>query len=90
MRIFNADGSEVGACGNVTRCVAVMLAEETALGLCDRDSLRRAGPRRSGQTPRASTWARRGSSWADIPLAHPVDDTNEVFIGPAGAGAAER
>ena len=25
MRIFNADGSEVGACGNVTRCVSLLL-----------------------------------------------------------------
>ncbi|NJM35008.1 MAG: diaminopimelate epimerase, partial [Rhodomicrobium sp.] len=29
MRIMNADGSEVSACGNATRCVAAMLAEET-------------------------------------------------------------
>lgn len=28
MRIINADGSEVGACGNATRCVAAILAEE--------------------------------------------------------------
>lgn len=28
MRILNADGSEVGACGNATRCVAALLAEE--------------------------------------------------------------
>ena len=29
MRILNADGSEAGACGNATRCVAALLAEET-------------------------------------------------------------
>ena len=29
MRILNADGSESGACGNATRCVAALLAEET-------------------------------------------------------------
>lgn len=29
MRIFNNDGSEVGACGNVTRCVADMLMRQT-------------------------------------------------------------
>ena len=28
MRILNADGSEVGACGNATRCVAGLLAGE--------------------------------------------------------------
>lgn len=29
VRIYNADGSEVGACGNGTRCVALVLARET-------------------------------------------------------------
>jgi len=29
MRIYNADGSTVGACGNVTRCVAALLMAET-------------------------------------------------------------
>jgi diaminopimelate epimerase len=29
MRILNADGTESGACGNATRCVAALLAEET-------------------------------------------------------------
>ncbi|HVE21941.1 MAG TPA: diaminopimelate epimerase [Acidocella sp.] len=28
MRILNADGTEAGACGNATRCVAALLAEE--------------------------------------------------------------
>ncbi len=29
MRMYNADGSEAGACGNATRCVARLLFEET-------------------------------------------------------------
>ncbi len=29
MRILNADGSEAGACGNATRCVAALITEET-------------------------------------------------------------
>ncbi len=29
MRIYNPDGSEAGACGNATRCVAALLHEET-------------------------------------------------------------
>src|SRR4051812_26271878 len=28
LRIFNADGSEVGACGNATRCIAALLMGE--------------------------------------------------------------
>lgn len=30
LRIYNADGGEVGACGNATRCIARLLAEELA------------------------------------------------------------
>ena len=90
MRIFNADGSEVGACGNVSRCVAVILAEEhgarnyiieTASGTLLAETL---GP----DAARVDMGAPK-FEWATIPLAHPVDDTREVFIGPAGAGAAE-
>lgn len=29
MRIFNPDGSEVGACGNATRCIGALMMEET-------------------------------------------------------------
>jgi diaminopimelate epimerase len=90
MRIFNADGSEVGACGNVTRCVAVTLAEEdggsdyaieTASGVLAAETIGLDAARVDMGAPRFG--------WAEIPLAHPVNDTNEVFIGPAGAGAAE-
>ena len=31
MRIFNADGSEVGACGNATRCVALLLGKDATV-----------------------------------------------------------
>ena len=33
MRILNADGTEAGACGNATRCVAALLAEESGARL---------------------------------------------------------
>jgi diaminopimelate epimerase len=33
MRIRNSDGSEAGACGNATRCVAALLAEESGRGV---------------------------------------------------------
>jgi diaminopimelate epimerase len=32
MRIHNADGSQAGACGNATRCVAALLHQETGRG----------------------------------------------------------
>lgn len=34
MRIYNPDGSESGACGNATRCVASLIMEERQAGSC--------------------------------------------------------
>lgn len=90
MRIFNSDGSEAGACGNVSRCLAVLLAQETGARSCAIETA-------SGVLKAQTIGADAASvdmgaprlNWSDIPLAHPVDDTREVFIGPAGAGAAE-
>jgi len=74
LRILNADGSEAEACGNGTRCIARLLAEEsgirhvsleTAVGVLEAELLadRRVavdmGPARFG--------------WRDIPLAHEMD-----------------
>jgi diaminopimelate epimerase len=90
MRIFNADGAEVGACGNVSRCVAVLLADETGRAASTIETP--AGVLRAEATGSDAARVDMGVpkfDWIDIPLAHPVDDTREVFIGPAGAGAAE-
>ena len=68
MRIWNADGSEVSACGNATRCVPVLLARdctiETAAGiltarLADGGSTVDMGLPRFG--------------WDEIPVAYPMD-----------------
>jgi diaminopimelate epimerase len=74
MRIRNPDGTEAGACGNATRCVAWLLAQETgrpnqvvrtiagdlpAELLCDGQVRVDMGPVRLG--------------WAEIPLAGPMD-----------------
>ena len=65
MRVYNADGSEVGACGNGTRAVARLIMEElggsraaieTTAGVLDRDR------ERPGLS--ASTWAGRASAGA--------------------------
>lgn len=34
MRIYNPDGSEAGACGNATRCVADLIMKENGAGKC--------------------------------------------------------
>ncbi len=74
MRIRNPDGSEAGACGNATRCVAHLVATETGrTGLIVRTI--------SGDLPatiladgrvRVDMGAAR-LDWADIPLAGPMD-----------------
>ncbi len=74
MSIFNADGSEVAACGNATRCVASLLMSEsgnksvvieTKAGLLDGES-------REGGLVAVDMGPAR-LDWRDIPLAEPVD-----------------
>ncbi|HYA72142.1 MAG TPA: diaminopimelate epimerase [Roseiarcus sp.] len=81
VRIYNNDGSEAGACGNGTRCVADRLARqtdaqtltiETAAGLI---ACERLGP----WTYRVDMGAPR-LAWNEIPLAHPVADTRRVDL----------
>jgi len=74
MRILNADGSEAEACGNGTRCVARLIAEETGdkrvrietvAGLLDAELL--ADRRVAVDMGPARTL------WQEIPLARPMD-----------------
>jgi len=84
MRIRNADGSEVAACGNATRCVAalVMMEEgrdsahiQTAAGLLEAEGLD------GGMV--AVDMGRPGLEWRDIPLAAPEDTLHlELSAGP--------
>lgn len=68
MRIWNADGSEVGACGNATRCVPVLIGRDctilTAAGVLHA-SLDGSGARVDMGPPR--------SDWEAIPLAYAMD-----------------
>ena len=69
MRIFNSDGSEVEACGNAARAVALLHGKpvtiETGGGpiALEADRWRRA----------EWTWALRDSEWEAIPLAYAMD-----------------
>ena len=74
LRFFNTDGSESGACGNGTRCVARLLFEAGAAGPLELA----VGPRRlraelgaDGQI--AVAMGEPGLGWRDIPLAEPCD-----------------
>lgn len=68
MRIFNADGGEVQACGNATRCVATLLGDgariETLGGLLTA-TVTGAGASVDMGAPRFD--------WDAIPLAYPMD-----------------
>ncbi len=90
MRIDNADGGEVEACGNATRCVATLLMA----GMSDDGPVRietRAGillaQRGEGPGAIAVDMGVPRFGWAEIPLAEEFADTRyiELQIGPIDA-----
>lgn len=85
MRIYNADGSETGACGNGTRCVSWLLAKtvarenfklETQAGVLE--------TRLNGDGTVTVDMGEPHFDWQDIPLAEEFRDTRgiELQIGP--------
>ncbi|MCH7956269.1 MAG: diaminopimelate epimerase [Proteobacteria bacterium] len=84
MRIRNADGGEVAACGNGTRCVAAMIMKEknsthavieTAAGVLD------AQAKADGLI--AVDMGPAATDWRDIPLAGPADTLHlDIAAGP--------
>jgi diaminopimelate epimerase len=85
MRIYNSDGSEVGACGNAARCVALILAQETGrpeIAIETQEAVLRAEAA-SAQHVTIDIGAPR-LAWDEIPLAEPFHDTTgiELQIGP--------
>jgi len=75
MRIWNADGGEVEACGNASRCVATLLGGESRIetvgGLLS-TSVRTGGASVAMGKPRFG--------WDEIPLAYPMD-TERMPVG---------
>ncbi|HTV88176.1 MAG TPA: diaminopimelate epimerase [Stellaceae bacterium] len=84
MRIVNADGSEAAACGNATRCVARLIAEETGAQCVRLDTaagMRDAAMRPDGRVAVDMGEARTG--WRSIPLARETDTLEaDVAAGP--------
>ncbi|OYW88012.1 MAG: diaminopimelate epimerase [Sphingobium sp. 32-64-5] len=74
MRIFNADGSEVAACGNATRCIPLFVGGdvliETQAGLLDARLLDGAGATGTGASVDMGT---PRFDWDAIPLAWAMD-----------------
>jgi diaminopimelate epimerase len=73
MRILNADGTEAGACGNGTRCVAALVMADTGVDALVVET--RAGLLQCRATPDSVTvdMGPAGLGWQDIPLAHEAD-----------------
>ena len=73
MRIWNADGGEVDACGNATRCVGWLIMEATGRDVARVDTA--AGPltiSRAGHKSVTVDMGEPGLGWRDIPLARAV------------------
>jgi diaminopimelate epimerase len=87
MRIWNADGGEVEACGNAARCVAWLLTEASDYSKVVIDTL--AGPlfaERAGDHVVSVDMPPPGLGWQDIPLAEEMDTRGiELEVGPQGA-----
>jgi diaminopimelate epimerase len=85
VRIYNADGSEVSACGNGTRCIGWQIAEATGRRAIRFETLAGLLEVRVESIERITV--DMGSprfAWNEIPLAEPFDDTRniELQIGP--------
>ena len=84
MRIWNADGEEVSACGNATRCVGWLLLEASGLSAATIET-------RAGLLGIAPAGDRRVTvdmgpprlDWTDIPLSEEMDTRGiELQVGP--------
>ncbi len=88
MRIYNSDGSEVGACGNAARCVALLLAQETGraeVTIETQEAVLRAEAASADRVTIDNGEPRL--AWDEIPLSEPFHDTTsiELRIGPIDA-----
>jgi diaminopimelate epimerase len=87
MRIYNAEGGEVDACGNASRCVAALVSEETGRPAVTIET--NAGLLASEVAGPVATvdMGRPRFDWDQIPLAEPFADTTgiELQIGPIDA-----
>ena len=74
MRIWNADGGEVAACGNASRCVAWVLFEETGAGHAKIETA--AGLLRAERAGPQDVTVDMGSpllKWEEVPLSRAMD-----------------
>ncbi len=92
MRIHNADGGEVDACGNAARCVAALLMAENNTDTATIDSAGGLLAARDAGAGRISVdMGPARTDWQDIPLAREMDTlhldlTANGLADPAGVG----
>ncbi len=88
MRIYNADGTQAEACGNANRCIAKLIASESAVARPTIETL--AGVVSAVVNADGSVTVDMGVpkfGWQEIPLAEPFHNTRmiELQIGPIDA-----
>ncbi len=87
MRIYNAEGGEVDACGNATRCIAAILAEEAGRQAVAIETNAGVLPSEVFGDVVTVDMGRPKFDWDQIPLAEEFADTTgiELQIGPIDA-----
>ena len=85
MGVWNADGSEVGACGNAARCIGWLLMEEDASDAATfwTEAAELSASRGGGENITIDMGEPK-LDWPDIPLAEQMDDTRfiDIKLGP--------
>jgi diaminopimelate epimerase len=81
VRIYNADGSEAGACGNGMRCVSWVMAGETGRhALTFETSAGILAARVTDAGHISVDMGAPGFDWRDIPLSRPFEDTRAIDL----------
>ena len=85
VRIFNADGSEAGACGNGTRCVAwTLLRDDPRNEIVIETAAGRLACRRTGEWSFSVEMGAPRLDWREIPLAREVvTPARSIFLWPS-------
>lgn len=95
MRIYNTDGSESGACGNGTRCVAWAMLTDPAMsrpagpGLVLETKAGRLPVERVSDTVFTVDMGAPRLAWNEIPLRAPFPDTRAIAVDTRLPGAPE-
>jgi diaminopimelate epimerase len=90
MRIWNADGTEVSACGNASRCVASILVDEVGDRPVKIETA--AGTLSAEKTTLGAIAVDMGSpllKWEEVPIARPNDTVRIAYEMDVGVGAVK-